>query len=347
MADLPITPQSPAPAAVAPPAATPSPRDSSASDGCARDNDDSFHTVLAQELGLIAPGHARSGPIVETAEDRTAPKAGDDASQARAASDIRPDPVIIGVIPLLQASSGERNVLATAVRADLAPDKRQDPLPKSARAANTETPFPAAAEFSATGKFLPAGTAEIRREIAFDTGRQEPHPAALVAPVAFAAIPSATAAPPRFAHAPAVSVDVRVGERGWDQALGDKLVWMTGQNRQVAQLHLNPPELGPLQITLTLDKGEASAAFVSAHAPVRDAIESAMPKLREMLADAGIALGNASVGADASRDQAQPQQQRESRVYTAHPIGAAADPGFVTGGTQLLPLSRGLVDIFA
>jgi flagellar hook-length control protein FliK len=135
-----------------------------------------------------------------------------------------------------------------------------------------------------------------------------------------------------------------VGERGWDQGLGDKLVWMASQKHQVAELHLNPPDLGPLKITLTLDHDQASAQFVSAHASVREAIEAAMPRLREMLADGGITLGNTSVSTDSFREQA----QHEPRAYQAPSAApAAADSGAGTRGEHRLRRAHGLVDTFA
>jgi flagellar hook-length control protein FliK len=42
--------------------------------------------------------------------------------------------------------------------------------------------------------------------------------------------------------------------------------------------------------------------FTSPHAAVRDAIEQAIPKLREMLADNGIMLGNATVNDQPTRN---------------------------------------------
>lgn len=122
---------------------------------------------------------------------------------------------------------------------------------------------------------------------------------------------------------------------------------MAGGNHQVAQLHLNPPDLGPLQITLTIDHDQASAQFTSAHAQVREAIESAMPRLREMLADSGITLGNASVSADLPREQSQPQMQRDARGYPSPSGNTPVDAGFERRGTHLLHHSRGLVDTYA
>jgi flagellar hook-length control protein FliK len=142
---------------------------------------------------------------------------------------------------------------------------------------------------------------------------------------------------------PSGTVHARVGERGWDQGVGEKLVWMVNQKHQVAQLHLNPPDLGPLKITISLDQNQASAQFVSAHASVREAIEVAMPRLREMLADSGITLGNASVGTEAFRE---PAQQQPS-AHVTQSVVTAVDSGAVSSGERVLRSMHGLVDTFA
>jgi flagellar hook-length control protein FliK len=113
---------------------------------------------------------------------------------------------------------------------------------------------------------------------------------------------------------------------------------------QVAELHLNPPELGPLQITLTLSNDQASAQFVSQHAAVREAIETAMPRLREMLAEGGITLGNANVSAESFGGQTQPRQDARSYLSSGT---SEADRGIEFRMTQTPRTMRGLVDIFA
>jgi flagellar hook-length control protein FliK len=150
-------------------------------------------------------------------------------------------------------------------------------------------------------------------------------------------------APVLATQTPATTITARVGERGWDQGLGEKLVWMTSQKLQVAELRLNPADLGPLKITITLDQNQASAQFVSAHASVREAIESAMPRLREMLADSGITLGQASVGAETFRGQG----QQHSDVHPDSAFAPVTNMGNVTMGERLLQHARGLVDTFA
>lgn len=138
-------------------------------------------------------------------------------------------------------------------------------------------------------------------------------------------------------------IEARVGERAWGQGLGEKLVWMVTQKHQVAELHLNPPDLGPLKISISLDQNQASAQFVSAHASVREAIELAMPRLREMLADSGITLGNTSVGHETFREQAQQQPS----AYVTQALARAADSGTVSISTRQLRPMHGLVDTFA
>ena len=166
-------------------------------------------------------------------------------------------------------------------------------------------------------------------------------------PVAFSIAAQAAemggSTPTRGVPEPSASVQTRVGERAWDQAVGEKLVWMVNQKHQVAQLHLNPPELGPLKISISLDQNQASAQFFSAHASVREALETAMPRLREMLADSGITLGNASVGTEAFRE---PTQQ-QPRAHVTQSDAFAADSGTVSSAERLLRPMLGLVDTFA
>ena len=64
-----------------------------------------------------------------------------------------------------------------------------------------------------------------------------------------------------------------------------------------AQLSLNPPELGPIQVRITLSEDEASVQFASHHGVVREAMLDALPKLREMLESAGFRLTDSGVSA--------------------------------------------------
>ena len=105
------------------------------------------------------------------------------------------------------------------------------------------------------------------------------------------------------AAVPADKLAGRVGTPAWDQQLGQKVVWMAAGGDQSATLTLNPPDLGPLQVVLTVTNDQADAAFMSAQPEVRQALEAAMPRLREMMSEAGIAFGSATVSAGTPEQQ--------------------------------------------
>lgn len=171
------------------------------------------------------------------------------------------------------------------------------------------------------------------------------------APATFASILSANAAAPAQPAPPASPPPVAtpLQDSRWPQDFGDRIVWMAKNDQQQAQINITPPQLGPIQITLSLNGDQASIAFASPHAEVRKAIEDAMPNLREMLSSSGINLGQSDVGAELK------QQQREL-------TGQFANGQRSTGETAILPADsrlgskisgqpiqqgRGLVDLFA
>ncbi len=136
----------------------------------------------------------------------------------------------------------------------------------------------------------------------------------------------------------------------WGQDLGNRVVWMARNDQQSAQINLNPPQMGPLQITINVNGDQASALFVSPHAEVRQAIQDALPQLREMLLASGINLGQADVGT-----QAQQHSQGEAGQGARNPRSAddkAILQGIGTAGSAasapaLTQRGRGLVDLFA
>lgn len=130
---------------------------------------------------------------------------------------------------------------------------------------------------------------------------------------------------------------------GWSQALGDKLVWMAGRQAQSAEMILNPPSLGAVEVRLNVSGGEASAQFFSANPAVREALESALPRLRELMGGVGIALGQASVS-----DQS--QSRRDRAALSAQSGNALDGPGSGRLDLEVRPgdVRRvGLLDYFA
>jgi flagellar hook-length control protein FliK len=99
------------------------------------------------------------------------------------------------------------------------------------------------------------------------------------------------------------AVATPLNDARWPADFSQKVTWLSTTQNQVAELSLNPPDLGPLNVVLKITDNQATALFTSPHGSVRDAVENAMPKLREMLAESGITLGNATVSDQAPRER--------------------------------------------
>lgn len=162
------------------------------------------------------------------------------------------------------------------------------------------------------------------------------------------ASPAATAHAAPLAHAapaadapPAVRVDTPVGSRGWDAEVGQKIVLLVNRQESRAELTLTPPQMGRVEVSISVSGDQTSAAFVSASPAAREALEQALPRLRELLAEAGITLGQASVNAESPRQDRDgtPAGQRGGN-RNMESAGAAAP-------AQWLRRSEGLIDTFA
>ena len=145
------------------------------------------------------------------------------------------------------------------------------------------------------------------------------------------------------------TIDAHLQAPSWPQQFGEKVVWLARNDQQTAQININPPQLGPVQITVSLNGDQATLAFASPHAEVRQAIESAMPQLKEMLSTAGISLGQSNVGANMGQNNPDNpfQSANGTRSANENAILPANDKAAGTGSTPALQRGRGLVDLFA
>ena len=88
------------------------------------------------------------------------------------------------------------------------------------------------------------------------------------------------------------------GHPAWSQEIGRQVVsWASSLHGgdMHAELHLVPPDIGPLRVQLAIIDGVTTASFASAHAGVRAALELSMPQLHLAMAQAGVTLGHANV----------------------------------------------------
>lgn len=180
-----------------------------------------------------------------------------------------------------------------------------------------------------------------------------PQPVTL-APAAAGALPTATSpaaasspAPP-FTSTAFATLGVPVGDPAWGDALGDQLLVLAGKQVQRAEIRLHPAELGPVQIRITVEDDGATLAFAAQHAVTREAIEQALPRLRELFSDQGLSLLNTSVSEQGAR-----QHDREPGLGGRGADPAVAGPGGPADADQPAPAQpriaarHALIDMFA
>ena len=146
--------------------------------------------------------------------------------------------------------------------------------------------------------------------------------------------------------APTGQLPARVGTPAWDNQVGQQVVWMAGAGEQTAELTLNPPDLGPMRIVLAVSDDKASIAFTSAQPEVRQALEAAMPRLRDMLGETGLSLGDATVSAGTPGDRPPDERRTPARSAIAS-ASASGDGASPAAATPLRRAAPGLVDTFA
>ncbi|WFF42837.1 hypothetical protein EVC62_15775 [Salinicola endophyticus] len=150
---------------------------------------------------------------------------------------------------------------------------------------------------------------------------------------------------------PSHSLPVAVQSPQWPASLGQQVLQMQQRGDNQMELKLHPRELGALSVSLNVHDNQAQLQILSAHAPVRAAVEAALPQLREALAQSGIALGEAMVG-----DQGQFQREQQENDGRGAPGGTHSATGLAaldepadaaTAALNTLLGGRGNINLYA
>lgn len=115
----------------------------------------------------------------------------------------------------------------------------------------------------------------------------EPAPPTATRPLDAAAQTQRAQTLPAFGHA--------FGQPGWSNEVGEKVLWMAAQNLKHAEIRLDPPELGSMQVRVSVQQDQVQVSFASAHVAVREALDSQASRLRDMLAEQGMNLVDVDV----------------------------------------------------
>lgn len=132
-----------------------------------------------------------------------------------------------------------------------------------------------------------------------------------------------------------------VGSPRWAEELGSRLVMMSTRGQQEGSLTLSPEHLGPLEVRITMQQNTASVWFGAQHADTRAALTEALPRLRELFAEAGLSLGHSGVSQDA------PRRELQEAAAQRRPGDGAVIEAAETSSKPVRRALSGLLDLYA
>lgn len=136
----------------------------------------------------------------------------------------------------------------------------------------------------------------------------------------------------------------------WGKELGNRILWMTRQDVQSARIQLNPPHLGPIEVRVSVHNDIANVAFSAQHAQVREALEQAIPRLRDMLDSSGFTQADVGVSDNSysgTREQLADQGLGRDWREPLEGDGDFTEGVMVTSSSVEEVQAQGLIDYFA
>ena len=132
---------------------------------------------------------------------------------------------------------------------------------------------------------------------------------------------------------------------GWNNAVSDRVQWMIGNNIQTAEIRLDPPELGSLEVKIQVNKDQTTVMFSAPSQQVRDVLEAAVPRLREMMSDMGLSLGDVGVSQESFKQSQETHEQNDS--VTAGQGEEDIDNMTMVDNVVVKKSSSGILDMYA
>lgn len=118
----------------------------------------------------------------------------------------------------------------------------------------------------------------------------------------------------------------------------DKVMVMINQKIQQVDIQLDPPEMGNVHVRVNLQNEQAAVQFVVQNQQAKDALEQNMGRLRDMLAENGVDVGDANIE---QRDSGQQDNMASSGEGRASDGSEADELERVNSDAQVAHLVKG------
>lgn len=153
-------------------------------------------------------------------------------------------------------------------------------------------------------------------------------------------------------NSPAVALAQPLHSSEFAPEMAARVSVLAAEGVQRAELHLNPAEMGPVQVQIVVDGQQAQVSFMSDQAETRAVLERGLPELASALRDSGLTLSGGGVFQQ-PREQRDPSAQQQSGEGQGRGAGRG-EAGGTAAGTEALAAAprpaartRGVVDVYA
>lgn len=107
-----------------------------------------------------------------------------------------------------------------------------------------------------------------------------------------------------------IGLETPVNHPRWGEDFSQRVQWMVNQKLSGAQIRLNPQHMGPIEVRIQIQNDQATVSFTAQHGATREAIDAALPRLREMLSEQNVEMVDVDVSQHSFAEQREQQASR-------------------------------------
>lgn len=121
---------------------------------------------------------------------------------------------------------------------------------------------------------------------------------------------------------------LKLDSPGWEQDLGQRILWMRHGGIDRVSINIEPAELGPLAIQLNVMDNKANLIFNSHNPEIKSILANATSELQHMFQEQGFGLAEVQVNISSQQFA---NSQHHNKPYQAHEVTAIKEPSLVNG----------------
>lgn len=117
---------------------------------------------------------------------------------------------------------------------------------------------------------------------------------------------------------PTLQLNTPMNSPNWGENFSQRVHWVVNQSISGAQIRLNPQHMGPIEVRIQMQNEQATVSFTAQHGATREAIDAALPRLREMFNEQNVNVVDIDVSQHSFAEQREQQASNNDEDTSAH-----------------------------